>query len=163
MSNSSLCIIDAIYLSGKALQLNFKAKYPHIDDLVLDLKYARYKFLNTLYWMSMTHYVPLEWIEDNSGRVKFLCATSNHSTSLHEQLEEILGIEIEGVPAHHNPTEGIVHGATANFTVLSEKSRNILAGSFLRSDLKLYEWSGCSTSNNNTKTFLRRQDQTQLE
>ena len=111
--------------------------------------------------MRMTQYVPLEWIKDNRKSITYLCASSNSST-LHEQLEKTLGIEIEGMPAHHNPTEGIVHGVTANFTVLSEKSRKILAGSFLKSDLELYELSGCSMFTNKKIVESPRGD-TQLE
>mmetsp|Transcript_19896 Transcript_19896/g.43151 ORF Transcript_19896/g.43151 Transcript_19896/m.43151 type:complete len:344 (-) Transcript_19896:511-1542(-) len=142
--------------SSKALQLSFKVKYPHIDHLVSDLNYAQSKFLKTLYWMSMTHFVPLEWVKENRKRVTFLCASSNYSTSLHEQLEETLGIEIEGMQAHHNPTEGVVRGVTTNFTVLSERSKNILAGSFLKSDLELYRLSGCSTLKNETTPLSLR-------
>lgn len=98
----------------------------------------------------MTHFVPLEWVQENRKRVTFLCASSDYPTSLHGQLEETLGIEIEGMQAHHNPTEGVVHGVTANFTLLSERSKHILAGSFLKSDLGLYGLSGCSTLKNET-------------
>ena len=97
----------------------------------------------------MAHFVPLKWIKENRKRVKSLCASPN-SPPLHVQLEETLGIEIEGIPAHDNPSEGIVHGVVANFTVLSEESRTILSDSFLNSDLELYELSGCSAFESTT-------------
>mmetsp|Transcript_2166 Transcript_2166/g.5299 ORF Transcript_2166/g.5299 Transcript_2166/m.5299 type:complete len:306 (-) Transcript_2166:112-1029(-) len=129
--------------ASKALQLNFVARYPTINDLVSDLEYARYKFFrNAVYWMSMTHYVPLEWMQKNSHRIIFLCVSSN-STSLHEQLERTLGIDIAGLPNRHNPTGGMVHGKTSDFDVLSEKSKTILAEMFLEDDLELYGLSRC--------------------
>lgn len=92
----------------------------------------------------MTDYVPIHWVKENRKRIEFLCASSN-TTTLHEQLERTLGIGIDGAPAHHNPTEGVVHGVTTNFASLSEKSKDILADSFLMSDLQLYDMSGCAT------------------
>ena len=114
-----------------------------------DLDYAKYKFFKDPYWRSMTHYVPLEWIAEHRQKVSFLC-TSSQSPSLHEQLEKVLGIDIGGLPAHHNPSWGLVGGSTSNFTVLSERSKKVLAGSFLRSDLELYRLSGCAALNNET-------------
>ena len=127
---------------GKAAKLHLGEKYSNINDFSRDLIQNPDLTQKAAYWQPMNKFVPIQWIEQNPDRVKFLCMSG--SQPVHVQLGSLLGTKLDPFP-HQN--ENAVIKENSN-TTLSDETKQLLAETFLKQDIELYRRSGCADDDN---------------